>query len=87
MYGEFEGGIKLTGEEKKTKLKFMKKTCWGAVTRYNELRNITNYDLADRAIKCYNISECFIVGTTFKHTMMYNHISLTSWLGQLLNIL
>ena len=30
---------------------------------------------------------CFIVGTTFKYIMIYNHILLTSLLGQLVNIL
>ena len=55
MHGSFNGGIKLTDEEQNSKLKFYEKAFFGAVKRYNELNNITNDELANCAIKQYNI--------------------------------
>ena len=53
MCGEFEGGIKLTDEEKHNKIKFYEKQ--GFVKIYSELNNINNDELADRASKCYSL--------------------------------
>ena len=52
-------------KKRKTKLSFIKNHVGGAIKRYSELNSIKHDELADRAIiRCYNTSECFIVGTT-----------------------
>ena len=56
MQGEFDGGIKFSDEEKKQSVKFYEKTFWCAVKKYNEVNNITNDELANAAIKNYEIS-------------------------------
>ena len=46
MYGEFDGGIKLTDEHKGEIQFYEKKTSWGVVEIYNEPNNISNDELA-----------------------------------------
>ena len=56
MYGEFNGGISLTDEEKHWKIKLYEKPFWGVGKRYNELNSINNDELGNAAIKYHSIS-------------------------------